>query len=113
MAATGSSTTFWAPSAARKETTIMARPPAGQVVERDGKHGRRYALRFRAHGRREYVTTAATTEREAEQVLRHVLADVERGIWQPSRPTVVDAPAEDPTFHAFRVRVGRTTSPRS
>ena len=34
----------------------MARPPTGQVLERAGKRGRTFAIRFRAYGKREYVT---------------------------------------------------------
>ena len=36
----------------------MARKATGQVIERDGKRGRTYALRLPAHGRREYLTLA-------------------------------------------------------
>jgi integrase len=78
----------------------MARPPTGQVVERDGKRGRTFAIRFRAYGERHYITTAATSREEAERELRHVLADVERGRWQAPRreePEVIS----EPTFHEF------------
>lgn len=33
--------------------------------------------------------------------MRHVLADVDRGIWQPHEPQPVEAPADMPTFHVF------------
>lgn len=33
-----------------KRRRTMARPPNGSIVERDGKRGRVYALRFRAYG---------------------------------------------------------------
>jgi hypothetical protein len=79
----------------------MARAPTGQVIERDGKRGTTYALRFRAYGRREFETTDCQTRAEAEAKLRHVLADVERGIWKPSRRVVVEAPQEDPIFWEF------------
>jgi integrase len=79
----------------------MARPPNGSVVEREGVRGRVYALRFRAYGRREYVTTDCRTRADAEVELRHTLADVERGIWKPSRREVVEARQEEQTFHEF------------
>ena len=81
----------------------MPRPATGQVIE--PKAGRSWALRFRAYGKRRFVTLGTTEEgwnrQRAEAELRHVLADVERGIWQPHRPEPVDAPAEVPTFHEF------------
>jgi hypothetical protein len=82
----------------------MPRAPTGQVIEREGKHGRVYALRFRAYGKREYETTDCETRAAAETKLRHVLADVERGIWKPRRPVAVEVPAEDPIFWEFARR---------
>jgi integrase len=84
----------------------MARPATGQVVERTSRaHEVTYALRFRAYGKREYVTLGTKaqgwTRAKAETELRHVLADVERGIWRPTEPEPVEAPAETPGFHAF------------
>lgn len=80
----------------------MPRPSTGQVVE--PKAGRAWAIRFRAYGKRRYLALGTTAEgwnrQRAEAELRHVLADVERGIWQPHEPAV-EAPAEIPTFHAF------------
>jgi len=82
----------------------MARPPTGQVVVREGKRGRTYALRFRAYGRREYVTLGTAQEgwtpQQAEVELENVLADVRRGIWRPPISTVVE-PRPEPTFHEF------------
>jgi integrase len=79
----------------------MARPATGQVVERPTARGRSFALRFRAYGRREYLTLGTAGDgwspARAEAELQNVLADVRRGIWQPAGP----APAPEPTFHAF------------
>jgi integrase len=69
---------------------------------REGKNGRTFALRFRAYGKRHYLTTDAQNHQEAERELRHVLADVERGVWQP--PRTEPAPQnlrDEPTFHEF------------
>jgi len=81
----------------------MARKATGGVIEPKG--GRGWAIRFRAYGKRRSVTLGTTEEgwnrQKAEAELRHVLADVERGIWQPHRPATVEAPADMPTFHAF------------
>jgi integrase len=80
----------------------MARPPTGQVLERKTTRGRTFALRFRAYGKRHYITTAATSRKEAEEALANVLADVRRGIWTPPAPgPAVEAPSEEPTFHVF------------
>ena len=40
----------------------MSRPATGQVLERKGKSGTTYALRFRAYGRRQYVTLGTRDE---------------------------------------------------
>jgi integrase len=77
----------------------------GVVVERKLAGGRRrFALRFHAYGQRRYLTLPdGTTRAEADRQLRHVLADVERGVWQPAAdpdPTPA-APATEPTFHRF------------
>jgi integrase len=78
----------------------MARQATGQVVERDGARGRVFALRFRAYGKRRYVTTDATTRAEAEKALAHTLADVERGIWrEPKAAPVIETTQDEPTFH--------------
>ena len=65
----------------------MGRKATGQVVEVDGATGRSFALRFRAYGKRRYVTlgTAAEgwTRGKAAEELANVLADVRRGIWKP------------------------------
>lgn len=57
----------------------------GEVVERDWKSGRGYALRFRAYGEREYLTLGyehdGWTYRRAEEELENILADIRRGIW--------------------------------
>jgi hypothetical protein len=78
----------------------MARQATGTITEHRGKDGRTYrALRFSAYGKRRYVTLGPVTDRKAESELRHVLADVERGTWQP--PQAVETPTEAavPTFH--------------
>jgi integrase len=81
----------------------MPRPSSGQVLERRGKHGRVWAIRFRAYGRRYYETLngEVATRAEAEEELANRLADVRRGIWRPSTPEPVAQPTEEPTFHEF------------
>ena len=82
----------------------MAKRPTGEVIERERKNGRVFALRFRAYGRRHFVTLGGTgdgwTRQKAEVELRHVLADVERGLWAPGVAHAAEAPAA-PTFHEF------------
>ncbi len=84
----------------------MARPASGQVVIRQGKQGKTFALRFRAYGERQYVTlgsdTDGWTKARAEEELQNVLADVRRGLWRPPEPpSPVQAPTIVPTFHEF------------
>jgi integrase len=77
----------------------MARPATGQVVERSSGRGTTYGIRFRAGGRRHYLTTSARCRSEAEAELANVLADVRRGIWQPPKHEVPAVAAPDENFH--------------
>ena len=79
----------------------MARPPTGQIIEREGARGRTFGLRFRAGGRRHYVTALASTRAEAELELQAILADVRRGIWRPPDAGKPEPPKEEPIFHVF------------
>jgi len=62
-----------------------------------------YAIRFRAYGRRRYLTLGTSAEgwtrARADEELQNVLADVRRGLWQPPRQVAVDE--DEPTFHEF------------
>ena len=79
----------------------MARKPTGQVIE-DPRRPGVFGLRFRAYGKRCYQGLGRVSLGEAEVQLRHVLADVERGIWQPpAHAPEPEAPREIPTFHEF------------
>lgn len=83
----------------------MPRRPTGSVIEPHGKQ-RSWAIRFRAYGERHYVSLGRPeegwTRQRAERELRHVLADVERGLWRPPEPEPVpEAPRQAPTFHEF------------
>jgi integrase len=81
----------------------VARRVSGVVLEHRGSDGRTYrAMRFTAYGKRRYVSLGPVMKAEAERELRHVLADVERGLWRPAR--VADTPHEPeplPTFHEY------------
>jgi integrase len=79
----------------------MSKPATGQVVERRGKRGRTYAIRFRANGRRHYLTLDVSTRADAEAELANVLTDVRRGTWRPQTPTAAVEVREEPTFHEF------------
>src|SRR5215208_3130222 len=82
----------------------MPPKPTGEVIERERAGGRVFALRFRAYGRRHFVTLGGAadgwTRAKAEAELRHVLADVERGLWVPDADRTIAAPPS-PTFHEF------------
>ncbi len=81
----------------------MARRPTGQIIE--PKDGRGWSIRFRAYGKRRSVTLGTPeegwTREKVEERLRHILADVERGIWQPYEPAAEPVGGEVPTFHEF------------
>ena len=84
----------------------MGRPATGSVLPPD-EHSDKYRLRFTAYKERRYITLGTEadgwTRDRAEAELKHVLADVERGIWRPPNPVIEAAPApdDDPTFHRF------------
>ena len=56
----------------------MPRRPTGEVIARERADGRVFALRFRAYGRRHFVTLGGAADGwsrpRAEAELRHVLA---------------------------------------
>jgi integrase len=83
----------------------MARTATGQVIPPNGSRQRSWAIRFRAYGERRFVTLGPPEEGwdrdRAQRELRHVLADVERGIWRPPEPDPVPEVRRDPTFHEF------------
>lgn len=83
----------------------MPRKATGQVVERQLKGGRVFALRFRAYGKRRYLTLGTVDEgwsrTKAEEELANVLADVRRGIWRPDARQVAAEPMPEPSFHEF------------
>lgn len=80
----------------------MARQPTGQVIEHHGTAGRTFSLRFRANGKRRFVSLGPVTRADAERELRGILTDVERGVWKPPRPAPAPPPeALDPTLHEF------------
>ena len=68
----------------------MTKRASGQVLEFDREGGRTFALRFRAYGKRRYLTLGTVEQGwsrpKAEEELQNVLADVRRGIWMPTRP---------------------------
>ncbi len=93
----------------------MARPATGTIIEPKGDRQPSYAIRFNAYGKRRFVTLGTPedgwTREKAEQRLRHVLADVERGIWTPPAPAAIPDPNEDPTFHEFAAEWLRSIEP--
>jgi integrase len=84
----------------------MARKASGQLVEVEGRSGVTFAARFRAYGKRRYVTFGSSrdgwTRQRAAEELENLLADVRRGIWIPPEAA---KPAPEvrvvPTFHEF------------
>ncbi len=83
---------------------MAARPPKGEVLRREVRGGVKYALRFSAYGKRQYVSLGTPEEgwsqAKAEGELENMLADVRRGLWRPYVPAPVE-PVTDPSFHEF------------
>lgn len=83
----------------------MARPSTGTVIAPDDDRQRSFALRFNAYGKRRFLTLGLPedgwTRDKAEERLRHILADVERGIWVPEEPPAPVEPKSEQTFLAF------------
>jgi integrase len=83
----------------------MARAAKGEVIVHERRSGRTFALRFRAYGKRRYLTLGTRAEgwsrQRAEEELSNILADVRRGIWKPPAAGSVREPEEEPTFHEF------------
>jgi integrase len=75
------------------------------VLERRSGATLTYAIRFRAYGRRHYLTLGTRDEgwtpKRAQAELDNVLADVRRGLWRPVEPVIVKAPPEESTFWEF------------
>jgi integrase len=67
----------------------MATKSKGQVLTRDWKAGRGFALRFTAYGVRRYITLGFERDgwnyERAEEELANIMADVRRGIWVPPK----------------------------
>lgn len=94
----------------------MTRAAAGQVIARKRKKGTVFAIRFRAHGERHFVTLGTSldgwTRARAEAELQNTIADVRRGIW---RPPVAETPvelAQDWTFHEWATKCLADRRPR-
>lgn len=81
----------------------MARKIKGAVIEHVGRDGQTYrSLRFVACGKRQFVALGAVSDADAQAALRHTLADVERGVWQPPAAAQASAaPERVPTFHEY------------
>jgi integrase len=69
---------------------MARRQKEGEVIARENKKGRKFALRFRAYGERRYLTlgyegegTPPLDDERAGEVLDNILADVRRNLWTP------------------------------
>ena len=86
-----------------KRRRLMPRAASGQIVEVRRKRGKLFAIRFRAYGRRHYVTLDTTedgwTRRRAREEFADVLAQVRLAFGSRALP--------------IRSRRSRSRSPRS
>ncbi len=91
-------------SPAEVPSDVMAARATGTVLERRRGRAIIFALRFRAYGKRRYLTLGSNrngwTRQKAEEELQNVLADVRRELWRPPLPAT-DETIEEPTFHEF------------
>jgi hypothetical protein len=69
---------------------MARRKKEGEVLVREHKTGRQFALRFRAYGERRYLTLGYEGEGDppwdyerAAEELENILADVRRNVWSP------------------------------
>jgi integrase len=85
----------------------MARPPTGSVVvDMRRPDDPAFAIRFRAAGKRRFITLGRAsegwTETRAEQELADTLSLVRKGLWRPPDPPPSTATLpDDTTFHEF------------
>lgn len=79
------------------------RASTGGVRVSETKDGPRFAIRYRAGGRRWYETLDdVSSAEEAEDELRARLRDIRRGVWRPpGAETRVEVRADEPTFHVL------------
>ncbi len=79
---------------------VMPRPATGQVIHPTASHPS-FALRFRAYGKREYLTLGRPedgwTQPKAERELAAVLREVERRTWRHPEPRPAPTPEPRPT----------------
>ncbi len=82
----------------------MTPKTTGEVLERRRRGSIVFAIRFRAYGKRRYLTLGSKsdgwTRAKAEEELQNVLADVRRNLWRPPNPRTADK-QDEPTFHEF------------
>jgi integrase len=83
----------------------VGRAARGHVIEIKGKKDTTFAIRFPVAGKKHYQTVGSRSEgydrARAEAELRHVMADVESGRWQPPVVEPIEQPQEVPSFHRF------------
>jgi len=93
-----------APPRASLGAGLMGRPATGSVVKPTPEQPC-FALRFRAYGKREYITLGRPedgwTTAMAERELACVLRDVDLRTWRPPKKDPAPAPAEEPRFIQF------------
>ena len=82
----------------------MARKATGSVLERPGKNGTRWAIRYRAGGKRWFETLDVTSREEADDRLAAKRVAIHEGTWRPPATAPVAEVNEAPTFHEFGVK---------
>jgi integrase len=83
----------------------MGRPATGQVLLDTRGESPRFAMRFRAYGKRHYLSLGSEadgwTHAKAALELQNILADVRRGSWSAPHPEPAAPVESDPRFHDF------------
>lgn len=103
-----------AATAPQRPQQVRGPKATGHVVEVPSTNGVTFAIRFRAYGKRRYLTLGGVadgwTRESAEHELNNVLADVRRGIWQESAP-LQPAPSRMPRFDEYAEAFSKMREP--
>ena len=87
----------------------MARTIKGAVIQRTGKRGASFAVRFQVDGKRHFVTLGNSSEgwtkAKAEIELQNVLADVRRGHMEAAHSRSPAARTSGPDILGVRQRM--------
>jgi hypothetical protein len=80
---------------------LRVKPSLRNAVDDDDREGRRSPDQCGRYIRGHRGSFFHGTRQKAEQALRHVMADIERGVWRPAQSEPAPEANPDPSFHEF------------